>query len=585
MDLLHSLTPVVYLILVATVCVSLFKYLGLGGVMGLLVTGIIVGPFTPGPVATEDVAGMRDLTELGVVLLLFIIGLEMEPQRLWGMRREVFGFGSLQVTITGLLLGTYIHFMFLVTWHIALLIGFTIALSSTALVLQMLEERGEIASRHGRTSFAVLLFQDLAVIPLLAVIPILSGSSTAPYGGGWQQIALIVAMVVGVIGIGRYVIPFVLEFAARHRNMDAFALITMLSVLGAAWAMEQAGLPMEMGAFLMGMMLSRTDFHHQLIAQVQPFKGLMMGLFFISVGMSMDIGLLLKDYPTVLESVLVIMVVKATVLLGLGMAFGMSRSDSVRVAFGMPQCGEFGFVIFALAGQQNLLSEQALLTGFVVIAVSMLLTPLSVKLGELLAARLEGTTNRRRVFLTGGRSDAGGHGMSGHVLVAGYGRIGQTVCALLQGSHIPYIAFDSDRGKVDLGRRVGHNVTFGDLQNPAFLASVGLGRARLAVMAVDNELVTDRGVSHIRQFFPHVTLVVRVRDLRVAADVLAMGASVAFPDSVEASLQFSREVLHQAGIPADEAENLVEHVRRNDYELIRTISEGRPAPTPPQVVD
>lgn len=573
MQLLHFLTPAVYLLLVTAVSVAVCKQIGLGSVLGLLIAGIVAGPFTPGPVATEDVGTLRNFTQLGVVLLLFMIGLEMDPRRLWRMRREVFGLGSLQVLITGGLLGLYLGMFQLSGWPIALAVGLTFALSSTALALQILEERGELASPHGRTAFAVLLFQDLAVVPLLALVPVLA----APLGSAGpvadlRALALVVGALILLVGAGRFLMPRLLEIVARQRSRDAFAVVALLAVLGAAWTTEQVGLPMELGAFLMGMLLSQSTYQYQLLAQIQPFKGMLMGLFFITVGMSIDVGLLFADLRTVAAALVVIMAIKALVLFVLCLAFGRPLAEAIRVSLLMPQCGEFGFVLLALARQVGLLDDGTFLTGIVVIAVSMLATPFSVKVGDMLAGRATRLAGgRRHVPAKAPEVDPV---LSNHVVVAGYGRIGQTLCALLQASQIPYLAFDNEHSRVAVAGRVGHRVYFGELEDPDFLGSVGLGRAALAVIATDNRLATRRGVTLIRQLFPHVPLLARVRDLREAAEIEAMGATMALPEVVESGLNFGREVLTRAGLPGDEAESLVDSVRRNDYEFIRALADG-----------
>jgi glutathione-regulated potassium-efflux system ancillary protein KefC len=568
LELVHFLAPAVYLLLVAIICGFLSKWAGMGAVMGLLVTGIIAGPFTPGPVAFEDVETTRSFTEIGVVLLLFLIGLEMEPGRLLRMARDVFGLGGLQVIVSGLVLASYLHFVFDIPVANALLVGVSLGFSSTALVIQILEERGEIASPQGRTSFSVLLFQDLAVVPVMAIVPVMAGQTQQDgIASGWG-VLWAVAAVGALLAMARWTVPWLLDLVARRRDIEAFAAITLLAVLGAAWTMSLAGLPMELGAFLMGMMLSRSEFHYQLIALIQPFKGLMMALFFISVGMSIDIPLFIAHWGELLGAVLAIMTIKAIVLFGLCLAFRKSWRTSLAVGMALSQGGEFGFVVFGLAHRFGLLADQGFLAGLVVVAVSMLATPLAFKLGDFIVHRVEKRTP------AGAQTQWEKIDIEHHVIVAGYGRVGQILCTLLQGSHIPYLAFDSDRTKVSVGIKTGHHVYFGDLQDPSFLSSIGLGRARLAALAVDHPPAVRRGVSHIRRLFPHVPLVARVRDLTEAEQVIAMGASVAFPEAIETGLEFGKEVMHRAGVPADEADGLIAAARRDHYKLVR------PAVTP-----
>jgi glutathione-regulated potassium-efflux system protein KefB len=282
------------LLIAASIAVALFKHLGLGSVLGLLVAGIIVGPHSPGPYVTTHVEDVRHLTELGVVLLLFLIGLEMKPGRLWALRRNVFGLGSLQILLSGVVIAAYVA-MYQSSWKTALLIGLTLALSSTAFIVQLLQERGEIASRYGSTAFAVLLMQDLAIVPLLALVPILSDtgalSSAVPL---WKQVAVVIGMLGLVWGFGRRVVPFALERLSRQNNREGFFLVVMLAVFIAAWAMHQAGLSMALGAFMMGMLLSESRYSLQIQALVEPYKGLLMSLFFVAVGMPLT-PVLVKD--------------------------------------------------------------------------------------------------------------------------------------------------------------------------------------------------------------------------------------------------------------------------------------------------
>lgn len=570
MDLQDFLPAAVYLLAVTAVCVALFRRIGLGAVLGLLVAGIIVGPYTPGPVATTEVEGVREFTHIGVVLLLFLIGLEMEPSRLWRMRREVFGLGLSQVLVTGAALGVYAYYFVAGSsgWLLALGIGLTFALSSTAFALQMLEERGESATRHGRTALSVLLMQDMAVVPLLALVPLLAvarGNSAAE-GAEWpplEAIGIDAAIVAGVLLAGRFVIPWALDFVVKQRNMDAFVMVALLAVLGAAWGMSHTGLSMELGAFAMGVLLSRTIHHHQLIAQIQPLKGVMMSLFFISVGMSIDVGLLVDGWGPILRDVVAIMAIKTVLLFVLCLAFGVSRTTAIRASFILAQCGEFGFVLFGVAHELGILGERAFLTGLVVIAASMMATPFFAKAGDLLADRWR---ERRRIV-----SDLpdGGITHDRHVVVAGYGRIGTTLCSLLAACDVPYVAFDLDHAKTSEGKRAGHDVYIGDIKDNHFLAAIGVGRAALVVITVDSATAMLAGVSHLRQFYPDIPVMVRVRDLGMADRIVRMGATRAVPETVEASLEFSHAALFHVGVPEPTILDALTALRADDYDLLR----------------
>nr|MBP6808919.1 cation:proton antiporter [Chromatiaceae bacterium] len=327
----------VILLLATALAVAIFRRFGLGSVLGLLVAGIFIGPHTPGPTVTEHVEDVRHFTELGVVLLLFVIGLEMHPRRLWSLRRSMFGLGSLQILLSGGAIAVYLH-LFEPRWGVDLLAGLTLALSSTAFVIQMLQEKGEIASPHGQTTFAILLMQDLAVVPLLALVPILADtgtlSSDVPI---LKQVLYVVSAVTLVILTGYYLIPRVLDLMARQNNREAFLLVALAAVFAAAWAMDRAGMSMALGAFLMGVALSGSRYSLQIQAAIDPHKGLLMSLFFVAVGMSVDIGALAGDPLTFLRHVIIIVAIKIAVLYALCLAFGEGRQTATRVAFILAQ--------------------------------------------------------------------------------------------------------------------------------------------------------------------------------------------------------------------------------------------------------
>ncbi|MCU7886489.1 MAG: cation:proton antiporter, partial [Candidatus Thiodiazotropha sp. (ex Lucinoma annulata)] len=438
------------LLLIATsVAVALFKHLGLGSVLGLLVAGMIVGPYSPGPYVTEHVEDVRHFTELGVVLLLFIIGLEMRPRRLWAMRREVFGLGLLQILLTGLVIALYFR-LYQSSWALSLLIGLTFALSSTAFVIQILQERGEIASRHCMTAFSILLMQDLAIVPLLAAVPILSDtgrlSAEIPV---WQQLMIEVGMIAMVVILGRYVLPFVLNQLAKQGNREGFFLVVMLAVFLAAWVMDQAGLSMALGAFVMGMLLSGSSYRLQIQAFIEPYKGLLMSLFFVAVGMSIDFASIAQDALMFVQHIFVIVAIKMLVLLLLALAFGFSKQVAVRVSFFLAQGGEFGFVLIGSAKALQVIDDGTFVMAVGVISVSMLITPLLVRASDRLAKQFD-----RSEHETDHMQYPADHGEeSQRVIIGGYGRVGHTVAVLLHTSGVPIVVFDTRPDRVAQGKK------------------------------------------------------------------------------------------------------------------------------------
>lgn len=561
MELNSFVLSAIVLLSAAALAVTLFKHLGLGSILGLLVAGIVVGPHSPGPYVTEHVEEVRHFTELGVVLLLFVIGLEMKPRRLWDLRREVFGLGSAQILLSGLAISAYLT-LYEPSWRAALLMGLTLALSSTALVMQLLHERGDLNSRHGTTAFAILLMQDLAVVPLLAIVPILSETGTlsasVPLG---QQILIVVGMVGVIFVFGRYLVPFALERLLRQNNREAFALVVLLAVFLAAGAMHEAGLSMALGAFMMGMLLSTSRFSFQIQAHIEPFKGLLMSLFFVAVGMSIDLPVIAAEPLLLAQHVAVIVLIKVAVLFFIALAFGLPREVATRIAFLLAQSGEFGFVLFGAAKVLGVIDDATFAVAVSVISVGMLLTPLLVRLGDHLVRRLEQRAGATRCF----DFESTGVAPQGRVVIAGYGRVGHTIATLLEAKQIPFIAFDTNPINVERGKRDGRAVFYGDIGDMELLAAAEVENAALVVLTIDHGASALRAVSHIRAAYPQVPVIVRARDLEACAVLIRAGATRAYPEAIESSLRLGAETLEMLGVPTEDVDRLLQGVRRQDY--------------------
>ena len=561
MELNSFVLSAIALLTVAALAVALFKHLGLGSILGLLVAGIVVGPHSPGPSVTAHVEDVRNFTELGVVMLLFLIGLEMKPRRLWSLRREVFGMGSVQILVSGLLVASYIS-LYDYSWQAALLMGLTLALSSTALVMQLLHERGDLATRHGTAAFAVLLMQDLAVVPLLAIVPILSDvvtlSSDVPF---WRQILVVLGMVALVFGFGRYLVPFALKHLLRQHNREAFTLVVLLAVFLAAGAMHEAGLSMALGGFMMGMLLSTSRFSFQIQAQIEPFKGLLMSLFFVSVGMSIDLEAIAAQPLLLAQHVALILAIKLVVLLLIGMAFGLARGTATRVAFMLAQSGEFGFVLFGSAKALGVIDDATFVIAVSVISVSMLLTPLLVRLGDVSARRLEHRTAAPMSF----EYPDVPAGQVGRVVIAGYGRVGHTVATLLEANNISCIAFDTNPAHVERGEQDGRAVYFGDIGDVELLEAAQIDKAALVILTIDHGPTALRAVSHIRTAYPKVPVIARARDLEACGSLIRAGATLAYPEAIESSLRLGAEALQMLGISTNEVDSLLRGVRSEGY--------------------
>ena len=554
------------LLIVASIAIVVFRHFGLGSILGLLVTGIIVGPHTPGPFVTTKVDDVRHFTELGVVLLLFLIGLEMKPRRLWDLRRTLFGLGSLQIVVSTLVIAVYFHW-FLPNRSAALLVGASFALSSTAFVMQMLRDQGEIASKHGQTAFAILLMQDLAVVPLLAMVPILANTGPLPKEMPLlQQIAIAVAVVGLVVGTGRYLVPRLLDRLARTNNREAFFLVAMAAVFAAAWAMDRAGMSMALGAFLMGMMLSTSRYSLQIEATLEPHKGLLMSLFFVAVGMSVDVAALAQHPFQFALHVVAVITIKVAVLYVLCLIFKTGRSTALRVAFMLSQGGEFGFVVFGAAKALGVIDDLIFAMAIAVISLTMLLTPVLTKLGSRLAVRAArgaaGADEHIR-HATADDDDAP------RVVIGGYGRVGHTVGTILASSGIPYVAFDTDAVLVARWRGQGHPVFYGDVGNPDLFGNAALHQVDLVVLTIDGQHAAVRAATLIRTQMPDVKIVARARDLNTCDSLLQAGVNQAFPETLEASLRLAAESLEALGISTDDTNLLLRGVRSTDYALVR----------------
>jgi glutathione-regulated potassium-efflux system ancillary protein KefC len=568
----------VLLLAVAAIIIAVFRHFGLGSILGLLVTGIIVGPHTPGPFVTAEVEDVRRFTEIGVVLLLFLIGLEMKPRRLWALRHALFGLGSLQIIVSALLIAAYFR-IFEANWSTALLIGASFALSSTAFVIQMLRDQGEIASAHGQTAFAILLMQDLAVVPLLAMVPILADTGPLPDALPlWQQIGSALGMVGLVLFGGRYLVPRALDHLARTHNREAFLLATLAVVLIAATAVERAGMSMALGAFLMGMMLSTSRYSLQIEASLEPHKGLLMSLFFIAVGMSVDLGELALHPVEFALHVLAIIVIKVAVLYALCLGFGTGRGTALKVAFLLAQGGEFGFVLFGAAKALAIIDNRLFVMAVAIISLTMLITPLLARLGNRLARRTPGEAPGVAEHL---RYSASGDEPGVRVVIGGYGRVGHTVGTILASSGIPYVAFDTNTVLVARWRNEGHPVFYGDIVDPLLLATGALQGVDLVVLTIDDQAVAVRAAAMIRSHAPQMTIVARARDLVSCDALFRAGVNTAFPETLEASLRLAAEALQALGISTDETDLLLHGVRSTDYALVRYGPEGTGVARPP----
>ncbi|MFT3735338.1 MAG: monovalent cation:proton antiporter-2 (CPA2) family protein [Rhodocyclaceae bacterium] len=542
----------------AVLMVPIARKLGLGAVLGYLAAGVLIGPF--GLRLIDDVEAILHFAEFGVVLFLFVIGLELQPSRLWVLRRQVFGLGSAQVLLSALALGG-LAVAFGIGWRAATLIGLALAMSSTALVLQSLAERQELSARHGRHAFAILLFQDLAVIPLLALLPMLSG------GGGldvdWLDIAKAVGIIAAVIFGGRHLLRPAFKWIATLGSRETFTAAALLVVIGTTLLMEVAGLTASLGAFLAGVLLADSEYRHELEADIEPFKGLLLGLFFIAVGMSANLGLLTTDAVPLIGLVLGLMVIKFAVLYGIGAATQCAPSSSRKLAIALSQGGEFAFVLFQLGRQHGLLSDAQADWLVVAVTLSMLLAPLSFLFeARVLEPKLDQKKDEREFDAVEEPDRA--------VLIAGFGRVGQIVARLLALKKIPFNVLDASASHVDYVRQFGSKAYYGDASRFDVLHAAGIEHAKLFVLAIDDVDASIKTAELVRRHYPDLPIYARARNRFHAYKLMDLGVELLVRETFHSSLKLAESVLHGLQVPAQEvAADMARFTAADEANLLR----------------
>jgi len=539
----------------AVVAVPLFTRLGVGAVLGYLAAGMVIGPWLLGFVS--DVETILHFAELGVVLLLFVIGLELRPSRLWALRRPVFGLGTAQVVVTGLVLtGAGVAFGLPPT--AAFMAGLSLSLSSTALVLQILAEKNQLTTHHGRTSFAVLLFQDLAALPLLAVFPLLGGGG-ASADTDWTGAAKAIGMILAVIVFGRWLLRPYLRLAASARVHDIFIAATLLVPVGTALLMAQVGLSMALGAFIAGVLLADSEYRHQLEADIDPFKGLLLGLFFIAVGMSVDLGLVIERPLTLLGLTLGLVATKAVVAYALVRLVRYPHAAAVNTAFLISQGGEFAFILFGVAAGTGGLDKPLADMLTVVVSLSMAVTPLIVTLNDKWL-RI-GSAAEPPPFDT---IDPQDH----RVIIAGFGRFGQMIARTLRMKKIPFTALEASFEQVDFVRKFGNRIYFGDASRLELLRAARADLAEVFVLAIDDVDVSVKTAEVLRKHYPHLRIYARARNRVHAYRLMDLGVDKVMRETFLSSVELARDVLVGLGHSTAEADAAASLFRRHDEELL-----------------
>lgn len=547
----------VVLLAAAVVAVPIAKRFELGAVLGYLIAGAVIGP--AGFKLLQNPEQIAHISELGVVLLLFVIGLELSPQRLWVMRKAVFGAGFVQVVATAGIIAAIAIAAFGLAPKTAVIVGLGLALSSTAFGLQLLAERKELTSPHGRQGFAILLFQDLAAIPILAIVPVLA------VGQGAAVNTIAAGKVVGTLAVvvlaGRFLLRPVFRIAVNTRIPEVFTATALLVVIGTAWLMDLAGISMALGAFLAGLLLADSEYRHELESQIEPFKGLLLGLFFVSVGMAVDLSLLWREPWLVLSLTGALLLIKAVVLYGVGATIGgLDRWQSLSLAAVLAAGGEFAFVVFQLAAGNQLIDLRvyALLT--LVITLSMALTPpLLLALGQFVQKR---RNKPEREF---DRID----GDPPRVIIAGFGRVGQIVARVLRAQKIPFTALENSIEQVDASRRFGSTIYFGDPSRPELLRAAHADRAEIFVLATDDPEANVRTARLVKRMYPNLKIFARARNRQHAFRLMDLNVDGVVRETLEGSLDLTRQVLEALGQPPRVAADRVARFREHDEALLK----------------
>jgi glutathione-regulated potassium-efflux system ancillary protein KefC/glutathione-regulated potassium-efflux system protein KefB len=542
----------------AIIAVPLFRRLGFGSVLGYLAAGVVIGPWSLGLISDSE--NILHFAELGVVFLLFVIGLELQPQRLWVLRKQVFGLGLAQVTVTGGVLAGFAYVWGL-PLNVAFLAGFGLALSSTAFVLQMLAEKNQLTTTHGRWAFAVLLFQDLAVIPLLAVVPILAATTSDVQDDVSGSVLFNVIAIVVVFAGSRFLLRHVFRAVARWGNTETFTAAALLVVIGAALLMESAHISMGLGAFLAGMLLADSEFRHQLEADIAPFKGLLLGLFFIAVGMTANIGLLVDRWPAVLGVMLSLLLVKALIIFALGRLFGLTNVRAATLSMVLPQGGEFAFVLFAAAMSYEVIATTDAEFLILVVTLSMAVTPILFIFNEKVLTPWLGGTEKRRFDTISEEHNS--------VVIAGFGRVGQITGRILAMRGIPFTAIDSSVDQVDIVRRFGNKVYYGEPHRLDILRAASVDACTIIVVAIEDPEESLKTVQTIRTHYPRVRIYARARNRYHALRLMDLGVEYLIRDTLLSSLALSEAVLQGLGDTETEAAESVGMFEEFDRTLLQ----------------
>ena len=541
----------------AVMLVPLFQKLGFGSVLGYLISGVIVGPY--GLKLIQDSDSIMHFSEFGVVFLLFIIGLEIQPRKLWSMRRHLFGFGLFQILATTFVISAATFKFCDVTLISAIVIGFALSLSSTAFAVQTLTEKNQFNTEFGRASFSILLMQDLLAIPALAIIPTLAISTAADVVAIDYTKAVYALFTIGfLIVTSRYLIRPAFRFIASTRSREVFTAVALLIVLGVSALMQKVGLSAALGTFIAGVLLADSEYRHELETNIEPFKGLLMGLFFIAVGMGVSLDLILQEPVLLFGLALGYLLIKAFILYGIGRFLKMNHQNSKMMALAIAQGGEFAFVIFGLMSTLGLVESKIISSLTVVITASMALNPILSILNEKLTRIRHVKPEYDQI-----------KGEKPEVIIAGFGRFGQTFGRILRAQNIAYVAVDHDSNQIELVRKFGNYVYYGDASRKELLETAGASQAKYFILAIDDVELSLKTAQMVKENFPHLKIFARARNRGHAYELMELGIKYIKRELFDSSVNFSMDLLIEMGIAAEKAERMVDRFRIHDEVMLR----------------
>lgn len=563
-----TLGQIALLLAAVAIAAPLAKALKIGTVLGFIFAGVLIGPYGLGRLAgigigdKYSVSEVLHVAEFGVVLLLFLIGLELRLQRLWTMRTAIFGAGGLQVLISGIVIGLSAYLLGMGPWA-ALFVGLALSLSSTAFALQVMEENNELGQRHGRLGFAILLFQDLAAIPLIALASLFAVRAGAEPTAtvGTAKIATAVAAIGGVLLAGRFLVDPFFRFVAASRMKDALTAAALLVVVVVVLVMQTAGLSASLGAFLAGVVLADSAYRHQIEADIRPFEGLLLGVFFTAIGMSLDMLLVARSPLTVLALTAGLLVIKSLVIYGVGRQFGLDARPSRRLAFSISQGGEFAFVLLSAGVASTLLEPEHAALAAVVVTVSMMMTPALLSAEQMLWRRQQNALVPEYDALPDN---------DGHVIVAGYGRVGQIVSRVLRGRQIPFTALDIDAEQIAAVQKFGAKAYFGDASRPDILEAAQAGKARAFVLAIDNVEASLRTAAAVRLHYPALPIYARARNRRHVHELMDLGVDVIHRETFSSSIELTADLLNGLGLPKERVASTLQIFREMDEKRLKS---------------